>query len=152
MLATVMSTTDGLTFIAALTVGRDILSRLSGRDDDRAVTRQTQIGVLITTAVSVAGVLLFPSVIDLWYVIGTLFIPALLLPLSATYYPRLMISNSLTFVAMLGGFVLSAVAFAAGQMSVAGGPTQYILGIEPMYIGLGFSVLVYAAGLARRRS
>lgn len=152
MLATVMSTTDGLTFIAALTVGRDILTRWGGRDDDRAITRQTQIGVLITTAFSIVAVLLFPSVIDLWYVIGTLFIPALLLPLAATYYPRLMISNSLTFASMLGGFILSALSFTAGHLSAAGGPTQYVLGIEPMYIGLGFSVLIYAAGLARRHS
>ena len=68
MLATVMSTTDGLTFIAALTVGRDIIARWGGRDDDRSITRYTQYGVLFTTGISAVAVLLFPSVIDLWYV------------------------------------------------------------------------------------
>lgn len=152
MLATVMSTTDGLTFIAALTVGRDIVARWGGRNDDRAVTRYTQFGVIFTTAVSVAGVLLFPSVIDLWYVIGTLFIPALLLPLAATYYPRLMISATATFIAMLAGFLVSFLSFTAGQLAASGGVSQYPLGIEPMYGGLGASVLVYVvAALSRRR-
>lgn len=151
MLATVMSTTDGLTFIAALTLGRDVLTRWGGRDDDRAVTKQTQWGVVITTTLSVAAVLVFPSVIDLWYVIGTLFIPALLLPLVATYYPRLLISNGWTFAAMLGGFLLSVLSLTLGQLRPAAGSIPYPFGIEPMYLGLGFSVLIYAlAGFLRR--
>jgi solute:Na+ symporter, SSS family len=151
MLATVMSTTDGLTFIAALTVGRDILARWGGRDDDRSVTRYTQFGVLFTTAVSIVAVLLFPSVIDLWYVIGTLFIPALLLPLATTYYPRLMISSGLTFAAMLGGFAASAASFVAGHILGSDGTAAYPLGIEPMYAGLGVSILLYAGAYLMRR-
>ncbi|MDX9759237.1 MAG: sodium:solute symporter family protein [Bacteroidota bacterium] len=152
MLATVMSTTDGLTFIAALTLGRDILTRWGGRDDDHAMTRQTQWGVVITTTLSVSAVLLFPSVIDLWYIIGTLFIPALLLPLAATYYPRFLISNGWTFAAMLGGFLLSMMSLTVGQLWHHGGPIPYPFGIEPMYLGLGFSVAVYGlAAMLRRR-
>ncbi|MBE0643735.1 MAG: sodium:solute symporter family protein [Bacteroidetes bacterium] len=151
MLATVMSTTDGLTFIAALTVGRDILSRWGGRSDDRSITRYTQYGVVFTTAVSIMAVLLFPSVIDLWYVIGTLFIPALLLPLTASYFPRILISSSATFIAMLGGFLVSAASFIAGQSLAVDAVPHYPLGIEPMYAGLGISVLVYGIGILRRR-
>ncbi len=151
MLATVMSTTDGLTFIAALTVGRDILARWGGRSDDRSITRYTQYGVLFTSAVSIVAVLLFPSVIDLWYVIGTLFIPALLIPLITTYYPRLRISNALTFSAMLFGFLTSAVAFGIGQSRMAAGVPQYPCEIEPMYAGLTVSLLLYAIGNLRRK-
>jgi SSS family solute:Na+ symporter len=144
-----MSTTDGLTFIAALTVGRDIIARWGGKNDDHSVTRYTQIGVVFTTAVSVGGVLLFPSVIDLWYVIGTLFIPALLLPLVATYYPRLKISNTLTFLAMLGGVAVSAASFTAGQLAATDGIPVYPMGVEPMYAGLAVSLLFYATAFRR---
>ncbi len=150
MLATVMSTTDGLTFIAALTVGRDIIARWGGRDDDRSITRYTQYGVLFTTGISAVAVLLFPSVIDLWYVIGTLFIPALLLPLTASYYPRLRLGGTQTFVAMTGGFLVSFASFAAGHAMAANAAPQYPLGIEPMYAGLSVSVLLYAAGLTAK--
>ncbi|MFZ1730366.1 MAG: sodium:solute symporter family protein [Bacteroidota bacterium] len=151
MLATVMSTTDGLTFIAALTVGRDIVARWGGRSDDRSVNRYTQYGVLFTTAVSIVAVLLFPSVIDLWYVIGTLFIPALLLPLSASYFPWIRISNTMTFAAMLGGFALSAISFAIGQSRIIDSTAHYPFGIEPMYAGLATSVLIYILGNLRRQ-
>lgn len=150
MLATVMSTSDGLMFIAALTVGRDIIGRWGGRDDDRSITRYTRFGVLFTTIISIAAALLFPSVIDLWYVIGTLFIPALLLPLAASYYPRLLVSNTYTFAAMLGGFSVSTLWFVLGRLQVAHDAAQYPLGIEPMYAGLAVCILIYLAGFLHR--
>ncbi|MDT8322517.1 MAG: sodium:solute symporter family protein [Bacteroidota bacterium] len=143
MLATVMSTTDGLTFIAGLTAGRDILSTLTGRDDDASVTRYTQYGIVFTALFSVAAVLLFPSVISLWYVIGTLFIPPLLLPLGTSYFTRFAIPATPTFAAMTAGFLLSAASFVAGQLLMMDDTPQYPLGIEPMYAGLAASVAVY---------
>ncbi len=150
MLATVMSTSDGLMFIAALTVGRDIIARWGGSDDDHAITRYTKYGVLFTTVVSMAAALLFPSVIDLWYVIGTLFIPALLLPLAASYYPRLRVSNAHTFAAMLGGFSVSTSWFLIGRLNAVQGVAHYPFGIEPMYSGLAVCILIYVVGRAYR--
>lgn len=151
MLATVMSTTDGLTFIAGMTAGRDILATLTGRTDDASVTRYTQLGILFTAAFSIAAVLLFPSIISLWYVIGTLFIPPLLLPLATSYYPRLAIGATPTFVAMLAGLLLSGTAFLAGQLHLtADGAPMYPLGIEPMYGGLTATTLVYVYAWTRR--
>ncbi|MBN1449112.1 MAG: sodium:solute symporter family protein [Bacteroidetes bacterium] len=151
MLATVMSTTDGLTFIAGLTAGRDILATLTGRRDDRSVTRYTQYGVLFTAVISIAGVLLFPSVISLWYVIGTLFIPALLLPLAASYYPQLTVSASRTFWAMLTGFLVSLLALLAGRLASVDGEPRYPFGIEPMYDGLAATLGIYLPGWLRRK-
>ena len=150
MFATVMSTNDGLMFIAALTVGRDVVSTLTGKRDDAALKRYLRTGVVFTAIMSMGWALLFPSVIDLWYVIGTLFIPALLLPLSGAYYPRIRISANMTFVAMAAGFVVSLVSFVYGQMIVTGDIPSYPLGIEPMYSALILSVAIYAIGLFRR--
>ncbi len=150
MLATVMSTTDGLTFIAGMTAGRDILSTLTGRSDDRSVTRFTQYGIVFTALFSIAAVLLFPSVISLWYVIGTLFIPPLLLPLGTSYFPRFTIPATPTFAAMLAGFVISAGSFSAGQLALVDGIPQYPLGIEPMYAGLSASIVIYLFFWLRR--
>jgi SSS family solute:Na+ symporter len=143
MLATVMSTTDGLTFIAGMTAGRDILSTLTGRSDDHSVTRYTQYGILFTALFSVTAVLLFPSVISLWYVIGTLFIPPLLLPLGTSYFPRFSIPATSTFAAMAAGFLFSAASFVTGQLQTVDGLPQYPLNIEPMYAGLASSFSIY---------
>ena len=108
------------------------------------MNRYTQYGVLLTAAIAVVAAFVFPSVINLWYVIGTLFIPALLLPLISAYYPRLRISSTLTFLSMSAGLTISAVWFLWGQLSAAGDIPAYPLGIEPMYSGLTVTVLIYA--------
>ncbi|PLX23326.1 MAG: hypothetical protein C0600_14970 [Ignavibacteria bacterium] len=151
MLATVMSTTDGLTFIAGLTAGRDILSVLTGRRDDRSVTRYTQLGILFTAVLSIAAVLVFPSVINLWYVIGTLFIPALLLPLITSYYPRWALTGSWTFTAMLAGFSVSCLSLVLGHVYRIDEVPHYPFDIEPMYGGLTLTILIYLAGLLRTK-
>jgi solute:Na+ symporter, SSS family len=151
MLATVMSTNDGLMFISALTAGRDIFAKYTGRDDDISVRRYVRVAVLLTAVLSGAGAMLFPSVIELWYVIGTLFIPALLLPLTAAYYQRLLIRPALTFVAMAGGFLVSLGWFLSGQAGLASAGGGYPLGIEPMYAGLLLSAGIYVLGILERR-
>ncbi len=150
MFATVMSTNDGLMFISALTAGRDIISTLTGRRDDASQRRYVRIGLIITALLSGAGALMFPSVIHLWYVIGTLFIPALLLPLSAAYYPRIRIGAHGTFVAMASGFAVSFASFLYGQSTPGAAGPGYPFGIEPMYAGLAVSVAMYAYGLIRK--
>lgn len=151
LLATVMSTNDGLMFISGLTAGRDIVAKCTGKEDEVSLRRYVRIGVLLTAFLSGAGALVFPSVIELWYVIGTLFIPALLLPLTAAYYPRLLIRPALTFVAMAGGFILSLGWFLVAQTGVATSDGRYPFDVEPMYIGLVFSAVVYLFGIGERK-
>ncbi len=150
MLATVMSTTDGLAFISAAAIGRDLLARLSGRDDDRSVKRGTRIGIALTFSTAIAAAMIFPSVVQLWYVIGTLFIPALLLPLLATYSSRARVSPPYTLAAMAFGLLPALAAFAWGMLHAVDGVPDYPLGIEPMYIGLSASTFPYLAGLLKK--
>ena len=86
---------------------------------------------------------------SLWYVIGTLFIPALLLPLVTSYYPRWAISNTLTFTAMLAGFCVACLALIAGHVSAVDGIPHYPFGIEPMYGGLAVTIGIYLLGWMR---
>lgn len=143
MVATVMSTTDGLTFISAATIGRDVLAPLFGKRDDRHILSLTRAGVVFTAAVAVAGAVLFPSVIQLWYVIGTLFIPGLLLPLLSSYRTAGRPSPAWILTMMLAGFLSSLSWFAYGVFEGSGSVPHYPLGIEPMYIGLASTVIVF---------
>ncbi len=146
MLGTVMSTVDGFTFVAALTIGRDIIARFTGNMEDSVVERYTKSGLIITSVISLVSILLFPSVVNLWYVIGTLFIPALLLPIITAYYPRFRISPGYTFAAMVAGFTLSLASFLWGSLNATAAGPAYPFGIEPMYPGLAATILVYVAG------
>lgn len=161
MLATVMSTADGLTFISGVTFGRDVLSRISpSRRVPASIragggsewNRHLLLGVALAVITSVTAIQFVPSVINLWYVIGTLFIPPLLLPLIAIYYPGLRISTRWTLMSMIGSLAIAAASFLAGHSLGGSTGSGYPLGIEPMYSGIGYSMIVYATGLLRQRS
>ena len=146
MLATIMSTLSSYTFIAGVTFGNDIVGRLkssaSADEHERLVQRWTKAGIVLAGTLAVVLALTMPSVVKLWYVIGTCIIPGLLIPVVASYFPMLRISPAFAFAAMCGGFFGSTFWFLAGQFS--GGVS--FLGIEPMYPGLIVSCCAWGAG------
>jgi len=146
MLATVMSTVLSYTFIAAITLGRDIVwrARLSRVEDDVFWTRA---GVTLTAALSIFAALKLPSVVGLWYAIGTAFVPGLLVPLLSAYAPpRLRAAPSWTFAASLAGTGLPLVWLILGARAGGLDAAHYPLGWEPMYVGLAASLLLWAVG------
>jgi SSS family solute:Na+ symporter len=100
MLATIMSSLNTLAFVSAATIGRDIVWRLNNANESR-IPHYTRIGLVLTAILSVALSLTIPSVIKLWYTIGTVIVPGLLVPLVSSYFDRTRISARFGFVAML---------------------------------------------------
>jgi SSS family solute:Na+ symporter len=152
MLATIMSTLSSLTFIGASTIGNDIIGRLLSAEKSNirsaAITLWTKIGLVITALFAVALAFWIPSVVKLWYVIGTAIIPGLLVPLIATYFRRLNIAAPFAFMAMFLGCGVSTAWLVWGQLN--GG--KYPFSVEPMYPGLTISLAVWGIGrLAGRR-
>lgn len=149
MLATVISTVDGFTFIAATTIGQDVIGKLSGKNDSASITRYVRIGILVTIAISFAIILLFPSIINLWYIIGSLCIPGLLLPLVSCYWTKWKLSPTQTFNAMIVGSALSLASFIWGMTHQQNGIALYPFGIEPMYPGLAGVGVMWMVGKGR---
>ncbi|MAT38249.1 MAG: hypothetical protein CL946_01455 [Ectothiorhodospiraceae bacterium] len=153
MLGTIMSTVDGFAFVSAITVGRDMIARWKDDLSEQFVDKHTKTGLIVTAVVSVVSVLLFPSIVNLWYVIGTLFIPPLLLPIVTSYYSKFRITAGLTFISMVMGFAVALIIFTIGQLNALEGTAQYPFGIEPMYPGLVVSIGIYIVGnLMKSRS
>jgi SSS family solute:Na+ symporter len=145
MLATIMSTLNTLAFVSAQTLGRDIVLRLRRVDTgalEQLSARYTQIGLVVSFALSVLLALAIPSIINLWYTIGTVAIPGLLIPLMAGYFERGKISARFAFLAMASGWLTSLGWFAAAHL----GSEVYPFGIEPIYPGLAVSVACWVAG------
>ena len=147
MLATIMSSLSSLMFISAMTVGNDIAGRIfrSG-NRDVLVQRWTKIGLFLGGAFAVGLALVVPSVVNLWYAIGTAIIPGLLVPLMASYFDKLRIPSSYAFAAMLVGWLTSTGSLVYGQAMEEGGIPAYWFGLEPMYPGLIVSILIWVAG------
>lgn len=144
MLATMMSTLNTLAFVSAQTLGKDIAGRMTfakfTRGGDPALTRA---GLVISFAFSILLAIWIPSVISLWYTIGTLAIPGLLIPLMSSYFKPLRMTSGFAFLAMLCASAVSLLWMLAG---LAGGVGEaYPLGIEPMYPGLFVGTAIWMA-------
>jgi len=151
MLAVVMSTIVSYTLLSAITFGHDIIWRSKKNADENRSVLLTRTGLIVTAIVSILLVWLIPSVIQLWYVIGTLFIPPMLLPLVTTYYPQFRFKSWPTFTIMLLSFGISFFWFTWGQMHKVQGLVEYPFSLEPFFPGLLVSIVIYLLGIILRK-
>jgi SSS family solute:Na+ symporter len=161
LLATIMSTLNTLAFVSATTLGRDIVWRMmGGREGGRAEAGErgpgeegmwVRIGLLVSGVLAVGLALVIPSVIKLWYTIGTVIVPGLLVPLVTAYFRSVRVGAHWAFASMCSGWLMSLAWLVAGWSQELGVSVFYPLGIEPLYPGLVVSVLVWCGGMAARR-
>jgi SSS family solute:Na+ symporter len=87
---------------------------------------------------------LIPSVIEIWYTIGSLFIPGIILPVVSAYYHKLKVSRKIILIEMIAAFLSSTVWYFLRSEFVN---TNVISEIEPMLVGLVFCVGVHFTSL-----
>lgn len=155
LLATIMSTLNTLAFVSATTLGRDIALRLrrcrlpavdragGGEEIETAWIRW---GLVVTGVLAVSLAVAIPSVVKLWYTIGTVIVPGLLVPLVSAYFDRTRIGPRWAFGSMLFGWLASLAWLLAGWSRSLGATGLYPLGIEPIYPGLAMSLLLWGLG------
>jgi SSS family solute:Na+ symporter len=150
MLATIMSTLNTMALVSATTLGRDIVWRWRGGSEEEGGRALTRWGLVVSAGLSILLALLVPSVVMLWYTIGTVVVPGLLIPLVTSYFPRLTAPPRFAFAAMLLGWGISLLWLAAGWSGGLGRSDKYPLGLEPMVPGLLISCLIWLAGVRRK--
>jgi SSS family solute:Na+ symporter len=147
LLATIMSTLDSMSFLSAITLGRDFIWRLRGGVDEKSrIASFTRLGLLLSLLLSIIIAAGFQSVIVIWYVLGSLAIPVLLLPILTSFFPGMMLSSRSTFGMMAVTSAFSVLWLIWGYVSGEAGEPAYLLGIEPMYPGLVISAGWWVVG------
>jgi solute:Na+ symporter, SSS family len=141
LLATIMSTIDSFSFLAAITIGRDFRQRYKKEAKDEIIQRHIQIGLIITAVISIALALYARSVVKIWKDIGSLATPALLIPLVSSFFNRLRMPSHWVPATMISGAAVSAVWLLSKELT-----GSYLFQIEPIYPGLVISFLLYLAG------
>jgi SSS family solute:Na+ symporter len=92
---------------------------------------------------------LVPSVIEIWYTIGSFCIPGIILPVISSYYLKFRIDNNILLFEIIMAVSLSVSWFFLRQNYF---PGAKILGeIEPMLVGLTGAVLIHLYGLYKRK-
>lgn len=140
LFAIIMSTIDSFSFLSAITIGRDIFRKGNNNEHTAGFTRA---GLIITAVLAVLLAWLFPSVIELWYIIGSLTIPPMLLPLVTAYFKRFALTPQKTILVMGISFMISFSAFVYGICNRSDGNIQYFLDMEPFFPGFLFSFGYY---------
>lgn len=123
---------------------------LQKTSDAEVIHRWTKIGLVISSAFAILLALAVPSVVSIWYTIGTCIIPGLLVPILAGYFESLKIPASYAFTAMLLGWLTSTGSLLYGLLTRVGEVNNYWFGIEPMYPGLFVAVCVWTFGRFRQ--
>jgi SSS family solute:Na+ symporter len=139
LLATVMSTLDSFLFLAGQTLGRDF-----SRKPGPTIIRKTQIGIGVAALLGLILVWVFPSVIELWYVIGSVVIPGLLIPVVGVYYRFFRVSHALA-PWMLSVPVAVSLVWMLGGLGTTDSYGYAWFGIEPFYPGMVASIGLFAA-------
>ncbi len=146
MIATVMSTIDSYAFIAATTVGRDMVWRLR-RGDTARIPVWSRYGLWIATAFATVLALARPSVVALWHDLGSIVTPMLLLPVLLAVAGRGRPGARGAMVMMLAPGAIT-----LGWVLWKNAHAAYPFGLEPIYAGLGVSLLAWAVTRALRTS
>ena len=145
-LATIMSTLDSLLFLSGQTLGRDflapILDRTSGSTHDIAWTR---LGMALSALLGVALLMWFPSVVNLWYVIGSVCVPGLLIPVLGLYIPFFSMKRPWVLASLLGGTGGSLSWLLLGILADQTEGVSF-LGLEPFYPGLAVAIALFLLG------
>ncbi len=147
-LATIMGTVDSYSFIAAVTLGRDIVTRwrrpagtLLAETEGEGPGSRTAIGwgLVATAACAVVLALVSQSVVGLWHDLGSVGTPVLLVPLAASHFGRG--ATTPRSRRALAWIMAAAGAVALGWLLVGRAQGGLLLGVEPIFPGLAVSLL-----------
>ncbi len=145
MIATIMSTVDSFLFVGGVTLGRDLVWRLSGGKAD--LLFWTRAGLVAATAASAGIALASQSVVALWYGFYSVGTATLLPPLLGVFYPSLRPAPRFAAWGMAVSGALT-LAWILGAQSAGGRPW---LGVEPIYAGLAVAAATHATGVIAAR-
>ena len=137
ILATIMSTIDSLSLISAITFGRDILWRIQRPQTNSNPVPLVRKGLVIISFLSLFLAFAVPSVVGLFYAIGSVLIPGLILPFVFTLWnEKISLSERLANQWIITPVVVSLGWFVISQLS-----GESFMGIEPFYPGMVVSIL-----------
>jgi SSS family solute:Na+ symporter len=139
LLATIMSTVDSYMFLTATTFSHDLFWRFR-QFDESGIKAYTALGLVISSVGTIIIALLSDSVVDIWHDFGSVGTPALLLPLLTSYFGKYKYSPRGAFLSISLSAVLTAAGLFYPRLI---GNGEYLFGIEPIFIGLAISAIVF---------
>ena len=148
LFATILSTQISFLFLSGTTIGRDFVFRISKYENESKLKNYTVIGLIISGVAAILLAYFIPSVIEIWYTIGSLFIPGIILPVVSAYYPKIRVDKKIILMEMILAFLSSTIWYFIRTEFVN---TPLLSEIEPMLVGLIAAVTIHLFGLIAKK-
>ena len=136
IIATLMSTIDSLGLLSAISFGRDILWRIQSDNRKLDTVPCIRKGLVIISFLSLVLAFLLPSIVQLFYAIGSVLIPGLILPFLNTIRKHPLAMKGAQAVRWMGIPIIMSMSWYIIS-TIKGAP---FLGIEPFYPGILSSI------------
>ncbi|OUW78479.1 MAG: hypothetical protein CBD77_04310 [bacterium TMED217] len=141
LLAIIMSTIDSMSFVNAITFGRDIIWRLRKKDAKKNPVYLIKSALIAVSILSILLSILVPSVVRLFYTLGSIIIPGLILPfVNALTAKNKNINNYFSSLWLCLPVLISFLWFFIEKFRAGLLPP-----IEPFYPGMTISIFFYLA-------
>ena len=139
LLATIMSTIDSLGFISAFTFGRDIVGRIKNNNKNEIDNSASliRLGLIIMATIAILLAYSFPSVVKLWYMMGSILVPGLLIPFLVSF-TKLNLKNWQGQILLIIPVLISILWFILNSAL-----PDFSLKIEPFYPGIFSSIFLF---------
>ncbi len=144
LFATIMSTLNSFLFLSGTTIGRDFIYKLNKNKNEKKLKPYTIYGLIISGILSIILAYFIPSVIEIWYTIGSFCIPGIILPVISSYYPKYRVQNRTIVLEMIlasGGSIIWFIIRENFKLN------DILNTIEPMLIGLTIALLIHIYGM-----
>jgi len=151
MLGVILAAMTGYSLVSGGTIGRDIFGRVLGIQTERSLANASRAGVAVSTVLAIVLALTVKSVVYLWYDVGGLAIPGLLVPTIFAYSGRVAISAGTALASMIGGSGGAAawlILKNEGWLSKLGEYGK----LHHIYAGLGGAAAALSIGMAIERT
>jgi len=136
MFATILSTLNSYFFLSGTTLGNDFIFRFSSKKIKSKIPFYTKIGLIISAVISSLFVMFVQSIIQMWYLIGSICIPGMILLIIGAYYKAFRIPPKYAVVEILLGVIPSVIWFVLRSYFSS---NQLLSSLEPMIVGLFFA-------------
>lgn len=147
LFATIFSTSNSFFFLSGTTIGRDIFYNISKVKDENKIKTYSIIGLIITAIISIVLAMIIPSVIQLWYTLGSICIPGLIILIISAYYPKFKVNEKLAFIELIVTTLSSFIWFLIREFYIT---NESLKEIEPMLIGLFFGLFLHIYGMFKK--
>ena len=165
LIATILSTLNSFMFLSAATFSKDFISKIFSNEvnmlkeqelfhvkktlrfapnEDSQIILYTRVGIIFTAFSSFFIAYSFTSIVDMWYTIGSICIPGLIILVVSSYYTKFKIDNNIAYLEIILS-VIGSVFWLTVRKHFSG--VEIIKYVEPMIFGLVIAMVIHLVGL-----